>query len=219
MGASILLWSNPRKNEENGRKWERCFWYFLIFPCFFNDFLAKIGPRACGIHSWTFWQSLSVFRQLPTHFETILHFCFFLKKKRFIVWRIFKVFLIFSCFFELRRLRDQSQIVDLVFAVRTVASRASETSKTPHSWQNNVPKRSTKKIGAKTKSQPLPLGRKSLNNLRSQSSLVKFAGSIWFLNDFEPGVPKFKQFTNSLFKYFLFFWGGCDFLFVQRKIV
>ena len=46
-------------------------------------------------------------------------------------------------FFELLRLRDQSQIVDLIFAVRAVASRASETSKVPHSWQNNVPKRST----------------------------------------------------------------------------
>ena len=48
------------------------------------------------------------------------------------------VFPIFSLFFELLRLRDQSQIVDLIFAVRTVASRASETSKVPHSWQNNV---------------------------------------------------------------------------------
>ena len=44
-----------------------------------------------------------------------------------------EVFLIFSLFFELVRLRDQSQIVDLIFAVRTVASRASETSKVPHS--------------------------------------------------------------------------------------
>ena len=75
MGASILLWSNPRKNEENGRKWERIVWYFLIFLCFFKDFLAKIGPRACGIHSWTFWQSLSVFQPLPTQFTPL-----FLKK-------------------------------------------------------------------------------------------------------------------------------------------
>ena len=46
------------------------------------------------------------------------------------------VFLIFSLFFQLPRLReapglrDRSQIVDLIFAVRTVASRASESPKT-----------------------------------------------------------------------------------------
>ena len=54
---------------------------------------------------------------------------------------IFKVFLIFSSFFELRRLWDHSQIVDLIFLIRMVSTRASESSKTPHSWQNNVPKR------------------------------------------------------------------------------
>ena len=65
---------------------------------------------------------------------------FFCNKKLFIFWSIFKVFLICSCFVELRKLRDQSQIVDLVFAVRTVASRASETSKISKWWQNKIPK-------------------------------------------------------------------------------
>ena len=32
-----------------------------------------------------------------------------------------------------RRLQDQSQIVDLIFPLKPVSSRASETSKTPHS--------------------------------------------------------------------------------------
>ena len=43
------------------------------------------------------------------------------------------VILIFSLFFKLLRLRDQSQIVDLIFPLRSVASTASETSKVPHS--------------------------------------------------------------------------------------
>ena len=69
---------------------------------------------------------------------------FFQKNKSFICWSIFEVFLIFSLFLELRRLWDHSQIVDLIFLIRMVSTRAHETSKTPHSWQNNVPKRSTK---------------------------------------------------------------------------
>ena len=56
-----------------------------------------------------------------------------------IFWSIFEVFLIFSLFLELRRLWDHSQIVDLIFLNRMVSTRASESSKTPHSWQNNVP--------------------------------------------------------------------------------
>ena len=52
----------------------------------------------------------------------------------------FEVFPIFSLFFELRRLWDHSQIVDLIFLNRMVSTRASESSKTPHSWQNNVQK-------------------------------------------------------------------------------
>ena len=56
----------------------------------------------------------------------------------------FEVFPIFSLFYELRRLWDHSQIVDLIFLIRMVSTRAHEPSKTPHSWQNNVPKRSTK---------------------------------------------------------------------------
>ena len=115
--------------------------------------------------------------------------------------------------FELLRLRDLSQIVDLIFAVRTVSSRASETSKISKWWQNKIPKENR----SENKVTTLTLGSRSVNNLRSQSFLIKLAGSIWFLNDFEPGVPKLKQCTNSLFKYFLTCVWGCDFLFRQRK--
>ena len=57
----------------------------------------------------------------------------------FILHLFCNVFPKFSWFFELQRLRDQSQIVDLKFRIRMVSTRASKTSKTPHSWQNNVP--------------------------------------------------------------------------------
>ena len=55
-----------------------------------------------------------------------------------------KYFLFFLLFPEPWRLWDHSQIVDLIFLIWMVSTRASESSKTPHSWQNNVPKRSTK---------------------------------------------------------------------------
>ena len=73
-------------------------------------------------------------------FTSLIFFC----KKKFIVWSNVAAFLIFSLFLELRRLWDHSQIVDLIFLIWMVSTRASESSKTPHSWQNNVPKRSTK---------------------------------------------------------------------------
>ena len=82
------------------------------------------------------------------HSQAILHrfyiFDFFLKNKSYIFWSVFEVSPIFSLFLELWRLWDHSQIVDLIFLNRMVSTRASESSKTPHSWQNNVPKRSTK---------------------------------------------------------------------------
>ena len=84
----------------------------------------------------------------PDHPKAILHqfyiFNFFSKNKSFIFWTSFEVFPIFSLFLELWRLWDHSQIVDLIFLIWMVSTRASESSKTPHSWQNNVPKRSTK---------------------------------------------------------------------------
>ena len=40
---------------------------------------------------------------------------------------------LFCLFVELRRLWDHSQIVDLIFLNRMVSTRASESSKTPHS--------------------------------------------------------------------------------------
>ena len=64
-----------------------------------------------------------------------IFFNFFLQKKCL----LFYVFPIFSLFVQLRRLQDQSQIVDLIFLIWMVSTRASESSKTPHSWQNNVP--------------------------------------------------------------------------------
>ena len=51
---------------------------------------------------------------------------------------MFYVFPIFPLFFQVWRLQDQSQIVDLIFPLKPVSSRASETPKVPHSWQNNV---------------------------------------------------------------------------------
>ena len=36
-------------------------------------------------------------------------------------------------------IRDSSKIVDLEVLIRPVSRRAHQTSKTPHSWQNNVP--------------------------------------------------------------------------------
>ena len=79
------------------------------------------------------------------HSQPILHrvyiFELLFEKKVTFVSICFEVFPIFSLFVELRRLWDHSQIVDLIFLIRMVSTRASETSKTPHSWQNNVPKR------------------------------------------------------------------------------
>ena len=70
------------------------------------------------------------------HSQPILHrFYIFelLKKKVTFFSSFFEVFPIFSLFFELRRLWDHSQIVDLIFMIWMVSTRASETSKTPHS--------------------------------------------------------------------------------------
>ena len=143
-GGQPFVWENTGKwQSPGGTKSEN-----LVFSLFFNEFLAKIGPRTSGVPSWSSWQSMDVFRQHPTHFWTFLHFWFFFEKKTIhclkYFWSVLKAFPIFSCFFELWKLRDQSQIVDLVFAVRTVSSRASETSKISKWWQNNVPKRSKK---------------------------------------------------------------------------
>ena len=44
-----------------------------------------------------------------------------------------------NIWFAYLKLRDHSKIVDLVFLILTKKFSAPETSKTPHSWQNNVP--------------------------------------------------------------------------------
>ena len=64
----------------------------------------------------------------------------FFEKICSIFWSIFKVFPIFSLFLELWRLWDHSQIVNLIFLIWMVSTRASESSKIPHSWQNNEKK-------------------------------------------------------------------------------
>ena len=74
----------------------------------------------------------------PDPFHAHFTFLFFQQKKRFLLSSIFELFLICSWCSELWQLRDHSQIVDLAERIRMVASRASETSKVPHSWQNNV---------------------------------------------------------------------------------
>ena len=67
---------------------------------------------------------------LPDPFYIDFIFCnFFLKKKCL----FFYVFPIFSLFVQLWRLQDQSQIVDLIFPLKPVSSKASETPKVPHS--------------------------------------------------------------------------------------
>ena len=63
---------------------------------------------------------------------------------------IFKVFPFFLLFPEPWRLWNHSQIVDLIFLIWMVSTRASESSKARHSWQNNVPKRS-KTMGQNSK--------------------------------------------------------------------
>ena len=121
-----------------------------VFHCFFKDLLVKTHSKTSGKPVRSFWTGLSLPRPFPSHFTSILHLWFFLKHECFfekicsIFWSIFKVFPIFSLFLELWRLWDHSQIVDLIFLNRMVSMRASESSKTPHSWQNNVPKRSTR---------------------------------------------------------------------------
>ena len=52
--------------------------------------------------------------------------------------RFHEVFPIFSLFFELLRLRDQSQIVDLAERIWMVSLRARETFMVPRWWQNKV---------------------------------------------------------------------------------
>ena len=63
----------------------------------------------------------------------------FFWKQHVIFSKFFELFPICSLFSELWRLWDHSQIVDLIFLIWMVSTRASESSKTPHSWQNNVP--------------------------------------------------------------------------------
>jgi len=140
MGTSLLY----RNSRENGKIQDEQIQKIMLLLCFFMK-LAKIGPRASGVPSWPSWQSMDVPRPLPTHFTPILHFWFYSKKKMLpFRWCIFEVFHIFPWLFELRRLRDHSQIVDLAGSFRLVPLRALETFKIRHSWQSNVPKRSTK---------------------------------------------------------------------------
>ena len=75
---------------------------------------------------------------LPDPFYIDFIFFNFFRKSNARFFFFFYVFPIFSSFFQLWRLQDQSQIVDLIFPLKPVSSRASETPKVPHSWQNNV---------------------------------------------------------------------------------
>ena len=129
MGTSRLYRNSREKckvQEETNQK-------IMLFPCFFYDFLAKNHPKTFRQSVRSFCTGLSLPRPLPIHFTSVLHFRFFFEQKCFLFSSILEVFPLFSLFVELLRLRDHSQIVDLIFPLRTVASRASETSKTPHS--------------------------------------------------------------------------------------
>ena len=100
--------------------------------------------RVCHVYFnlWRRFTSIDVNRlprPFPTHFTTSLHLWFFFEKKNGTFWNSFEVFPIVSLFLELRRLWDHSQIVDLIFLIRMVSTRGSETPKTSHSWQNNIP--------------------------------------------------------------------------------
>ena len=141
MGTSRLLRATWQKCQSPGGEPPENPEKITYFHCFFMEFLVKTHSKTSGKPVRSFWTGLSLPRPFPSHFTSILHLWFFFeKKKSFIFWTSFEVFPIFSLFLELRRLWDHSQIVDLIFLIRMVSTRASESSKTPHSWQNNVPK-------------------------------------------------------------------------------
>ena len=140
MGASRLLRATWQKCQSPGWDPPENPGKIIYFHGFFMDFLVKTHSKTSGKPVRSFWTGLSLPRPLPAHFTSILHLSFFFEKILFFFSSFCEVFPIFSLFVELRRLWDHSQIVDLIFLIRMVSTRASETSKTPHSWQNNVPK-------------------------------------------------------------------------------
>ena len=125
-----------------------------VFHSFFKELLVKTHSKTSGKPVRSFWTGLSLPRPFPTHFTSILYFATFCLNKKCL---LFYVFPIFSLFFQLWRLQDQSQIVDLIFPLKPVSSRASETPKVPHSWQNNVQNVSQEKY-AKSRHNHQPAG-------------------------------------------------------------
>ena len=129
MGTS-RLYRNSRENgkvqEENPRKTRRKSRIFIVSPRNFgqNPFqnLRKTRPIILNRSQPP--------PTLPDPFYIDFIFSIFFLKKRCLC---FYVFPIFSLFVQLWRLQDQSQIVDLIFPLKPVSSRASETPKVPHS--------------------------------------------------------------------------------------
>ena len=133
LGTSRLY----RNSRENGKVQEESPWktrgksgIVIVFSLIFGSKPIPKPPENPSDHFEPVSASLD--RSRP-----ILHrFYIFLKKNQlfFLIFAIiFEVFPIFSLFLELGELRDHSQIVDLIFPLRTVASRPSESPKTPHS--------------------------------------------------------------------------------------
>ena len=134
MGTSRLFYRPPGKNakvqEENPRKTRG---KSRIFIASSRNCWSKPIPKPPenpSDHFEPISASLDPSRTILHHFYI---FDFFLKKKCHFFRFFFEVFPIFSLFFELGELRDHSQIVDLIFPLLTVASRPSESPKTPHS--------------------------------------------------------------------------------------
>ena len=129
MGTSRLY----RNSRENGKVQEETNRKNIVFLCIFMICWPKSVPEPPENPSDHFEPvSASLDHSQPTLHRFYI-FDFFSKKKCSIFLSIFEVFPIFSLFLELRRLWDHSQIVDLIFLIRMVSTRASESSKTPHS--------------------------------------------------------------------------------------
>ena len=135
MWGPAVCYGPPGKNgkvqEENPRKTRGKSRIFIVFS---RNCWSKPIPKPPENPSDHFEPvSASLDHSHPIlHRFYIFHF-FFFRKNVFLFSSLFEVFLIFSLLVELRRLWDHSQIVDLIFLNRMVSTRASESSKNPHS--------------------------------------------------------------------------------------
>ena len=113
----------------------------MDFHTFLNDFLAKHHPKTFRQSVRSFCTGLRLPRPLPTQVALNFDPQSISKKKQ---KRILKknIYIITKInFLAYLKVWDHSQIVDLIFLIWVVSTRAPETHWAPHWRQNNVPKK------------------------------------------------------------------------------